>query len=223
MNKIAIIIGATGLVGNHLLHKLLLDPTFSLVKIFVRRATGVTHEKLDEKIIDFKNIELIKKEITGDVLFSCLGTTLRQAGSKAAQYEVDYTFQYQFAQFASENGVDAYLLVSSTSANSNSMLFYSKIKGKLEDEVKKLGFKRIVILQPSVLSGERKEERFGEKLGAGLINFLSSVFPFLKKYRSISGDKVASALISYYKEPGQNKIQVYKLDEIHRAGTSSSS
>ena len=218
MHKTAILIGATGLVGNQLLHKILLDTTFSLVKIFVRRPTGITHEKLQEKIIDFKNIERIKKEITGDVLFSCLGTTLKQAGGKAAQYEVDYTYQYQFARFAGENGVEAYLLVSSTSANSNSMFFYSKIKGKLEDAVKKLGFKRIVILQPSVLSGERKKERFGEKIGADLVNALSKIFPFLKKYRSISGDKVASALISYYKEIGQDRIEVYKLDEIHQAG-----
>jgi aspartate-semialdehyde dehydrogenase len=104
MQKTAIIIGATGLVGNQLLRKLLLDTTFSQVKIFVRRPTTITHEKLQEKIIDFRNIELIKNEITGDVLFSSLGTTLKQAGSKAAQYEVDYTYQYQFAQFANENG-----------------------------------------------------------------------------------------------------------------------
>jgi uncharacterized protein YbjT (DUF2867 family) len=223
MQKTAIIIGATGLVGNQLLHKLLLDTTFSRVKIFVRQSTAITHEKLQEKIIDFRNIEKVKHEITGDVLFSCLGSTLKQAGSKAAQYEVDYTYQYQFAQFAGENGVDAYLLVSSTSASSDSMFFYSRMKGELEDAIKKLEFKKIIILQPSVLSGDRQEERLGEKIGARLVNAFGSVFPFLNKYRSISGEEVASALISYYKEEQPDRIKVYKLDEIHQAGNSSRS
>jgi uncharacterized protein YbjT (DUF2867 family) len=217
MQRTAILIGATGLVGRHLLQRLLEDDDFSKVKVFGRTATGIVHEKLIEKNIMFSNLALIRSEVKGDVLFSSLGTTLKQAGSKAAQYKVDFTYQYQFARCASENDVSDYILVSSTSANAKSMFFYSRIKGELENVVKKLSFKKMVILQPSVLSGNRKEERRVEKIGARFINALGKVFGFLKKYRSSSGDEVAAAMIFYAKEAQQSRIKVYKLDQIHNA------
>ena len=127
MNKTAIIIGATGLVGNNLLQQLLLDNDFSSVKIFVRRATGISHSKLKEFIIDFDKLELSKSDISGDVLFSCMGTTLKQAGSKSMQYKVDFTYQYQFAKLADENGVPDYLLISAASSSSKSKIFYSRM------------------------------------------------------------------------------------------------
>jgi uncharacterized protein YbjT (DUF2867 family) len=188
------------------------------VAIFVRRSTGITNKKLQEFIIDFKEVEEFKDAISGDVLFSCLGTTLKQAGSKEAQYEVDFTYQYQFAKFASENGVPEYILVSSTSADPNSIFFYSRIKGELEEAVKKLEFKRIVIMQPSVLAGDREKERAGEKWGAALINTAGKILPFLKKYRSIQGSTVASAMIALAKKDNDEQVTVYKLDEIHAIG-----
>ncbi len=214
MNKTALIIGATGLVGSNLLQQLLLDNDFSSVKIFVRRATGITHPKLKKFIIDFDKLELSKSDITGDVLFSCMGTTLKQAGSKEAQYKVDFTYQYEFAKLAAENGVADYLLISAASSSSKSTIFYSRIKGELEDAIKLLQFNRIRILQPSVLAGERSEDRIGEKLGAGIINVLGMVVPFLKKYRSIPGETVAHALIELYTRKEPEKIKTYKLDEL---------
>ncbi len=214
MNRTAIIIGATGLVGNQLLQLLLEDNDFSLVKIFVRKPTGIVHAKLIELVVDFDEIESFKSEITGDVLFSCMGTTLKQAGSKDAQYKVDYTYQHKFAELASQNGVLDYLLVSSTGANSKSAIFYSRIKGELEQSVKEMPFEHVVIIQPSVLSGERKVKRAGEKVGAIFINSLSKVFPLFKKYRSISGAQVAKALVRFYKLENRQKCEVYKLDEL---------
>lgn len=214
MNKTALIIGATGLVGSNLLKQLLLDNDFSSVKIFVRRATGITHPKLKEFIIDFDKLELSKGDITGDVLFSCMGTTLKQAGSKEAQYKVDFTYQYEFAKLAAENGVADYLLISAASSSSKSKIFYSRIKGELEDAIKQLTFSRISILQPSVLAGERSEKRIGEKWGAGIINMLGMVVPFLKKYRSIPGATVAHALIELYKKKEPEMTKTYKLDEL---------
>ncbi|MCF8380967.1 MAG: NAD-dependent epimerase/dehydratase family protein [Bacteroidales bacterium] len=214
MNKTALLIGATGLVGSNLLKELLLDDTFSRVKIFSRRTTGISHDKLEEIIIDFDHIEKIKNEISGDVLFSCLGTTLKQAGSKKNQYKVDFKYQFEFAKYASENKVPDYLLVSSTSAHPRSLIFYSRMKGELEEAVKKLHFSKISILQPSVLSGERKEKRTGEKFGEITINFLGKIFPFLRKYRSIKGSIVANAMVIIYKKDRPEKTRTYKLDEL---------
>ncbi len=214
MSKTAVILGATGLVGSKLLQQLLSDTHFDAVKIFVRKATGISHPKLQEHVINFDELASVKSKVTGDVLFSCLGTTLKQAGSKDKQFKVDFTYQYQFAQAASENKVPAYVLISSASADAGSMLFYTKIKGQLEDAVKKLDFDKIIIVQPSVLEGDRSDERMGEKMGATIINALVKIFPFVKKYRSISGEQVAKAMIHFYKQPGEAMVLTKKLEEL---------
>ena len=123
MGKTALIIGATGLVGNHLLKQMLEDDHYDLVKIFTRRSTGISHSTLDEIIIDFNDLTAVAEKVRGDVFFSCLGTTIKQAGSQKAQYKVDFTYQYEFAKLAKENGVSSYFLVSSTGANSSSAFF----------------------------------------------------------------------------------------------------
>lgn len=136
----AIILGATGATGKDLLELLLQDVTIKHVLIFVRRKTNVAHPKLTEHVIDFEKIDLSKHLIKGDVLFSCLGTTLKVAGSKQAQWKIDFDYQYLFAGAAKENNVNTYVLVSALGASSKSKLFYPKMKGELEDAVKKLNF-----------------------------------------------------------------------------------
>ena len=111
MGKVANIIGSTGLVGHQLLTQILDHPEFEKVRIFVRRASGISHPKLEEQIIDFDLPESWKHLVKGDVLFSTLGTTIKTAKTKENQYRVDFTYQYEFAKAASENGVPAYLLV----------------------------------------------------------------------------------------------------------------
>ncbi len=214
MNKTAIIIGATGLVGSKLLQQLLADQEFATIKIFVRRTTGINHPKLEEHVIDFDRLVDVRTQVTGDVLFSCLGTTLKQAGSKDKQFKVDFTYQYEFAQAASENGVPAFVLISSASADANSMFFYTKIKGQLEDAIKKLDFDKTIIIQPSVLEGDRDNERVGEKISANIINGLGMFLPFLKKYCSISGEQVARAMIYFYKEDNESRVMTKKLGEL---------
>lgn len=146
------------------------------------------------------------------MLFSCLGTTLKQAGSKEKQYQIDYTYQYQFAEAASRNGVPCYVLVSSTGADPASSLFYSRIKGELERDVKALHFSGIHFLQPSLLHGKRKDERFGEKFGYHLLRGLNAVGLF-RKYRPIDGATVAKGMIAaaLAEKPG---VHTYTLDEI---------
>ena len=212
--KTAIVIGATGLIGNHLVHKLLSDDRYEQVKTFVRRTSGIQNSKLEEHIVDFDRIEKWKNEITGNELFSALGTTIKQAGSKESQYMIDYTYQFQAAKAAAENGVRNYLLVSSYGTNSKSKNFYLKIKGELEDAVGTLPFKKIVIFQPSLLLGERKEKRTGETIAAFFSVPLTKIIPALKKYRPIRAETVAQAMINSANEPRDDKLTGYTLDEI---------
>ena len=171
----AILIGATGLIGKSLLKQLLEDQGITEVLVFHRRATGVTHPKLSEHIIDFDQPESWADRVQGDVLFSTLGTTIKSAGSKDAQYKVDFTYNYQTAQAAAQNGVHTYVLLSSAGANPSSSIFYSRMKGELDEAVKKLAFGRIRILKPSVLDGDREEFRLGERIGIVLGNALAFV------------------------------------------------
>ena len=131
----AIVLGATGAVGLDLAEMLLKDDAFSEVEVFVRRAMPMESAKLTTHIVDFKQLNEWKDMIKGDVVFSCMGTTLKAAGSKERQYEIDYTYQLEFAKAAHSNGVAAYILVSSAMANSKSRLFYTRMKGELEDEL----------------------------------------------------------------------------------------
>lgn len=212
--KTAIVIGATGLVGKQLVKQLITDELFSDIKLFTRRPAGFSNQKIEEHIIDFEHLDAVKKEISGDILFSCLGTTLKQAGSKEAQYRIDFTYQYEFAKLANNNGVKQYMLVSSPSANPKSMIFYTRIKGELEEATKKLGFSKISIIQPSVLMGDREVERKGEAIGAKVINVLGRVLPFVEKYRGISGETVAKAMLTISKAEVQDRVKIYKLDEL---------
>ncbi len=193
-NKTAIIIGATGLTGSELLRLLLQNDKYSRVKVFSRRTTGIKHPKLEEHIVNFDDMENWANLITGDVLFSALGTTIKKAGSKSNQYKIDFEYQYNTAKFAAANGVDSLVLVSSLGANADSKIFYSKIKGELEQAVKPLPFKSITILQPSILAGKRNESRINEKLGIALTRIICKL-PGLRKYHPIHAKTVASAMI----------------------------
>ncbi|MBK8564351.1 MAG: NAD(P)H-binding protein [Saprospiraceae bacterium] len=163
-NKTALVFGATGLIGSHVVNFLLLHPAYTKVVVFVRRPMEVEHEKLVQHVVNFDKPETFHQLVKGDDLFCCLGTTMAKAGSKEAFYKVDFTYAFEAAQLAKRNGVGQYLLVSSVGADPNSRFFYSKVKGELEVMVKTLGFWGLHIFQPSVLLGERNENRFGEQL-----------------------------------------------------------
>lgn len=190
----AIVAGATGLVGSRLVRLLLEDIRFESVHILVRRHTGITHPRLTEHMVDFERPREWAALVTGDVLFSALGTTLRKAGSKEDQFRVDFTYQYQVALAAAQNGVPDLVLVSSAGANPESFIFYSKMKGKLEEALQQLNFRRIFILRPSFLQGTRKEKRKAEKLTLLLTKVMTSIF--FRKYRPIQARMVAQAMIN---------------------------
>ena len=207
MSRVANVVGATGLVGEQLVLQLIEHHDFEKVRIFVRRSLGINHPKLEEQIIDFDQPDIWKSLVKGDVLFSTLGTTIKTAKTKNDQYRVDFTYQYEFAKAALENGVSTYLLVSSMGANPNSSVFYSRIKGELEDAVAKLPFQKLFIIRPSILDGNRQEKRAGEKVGLILSRFLTRFI--LKAYRPTPVDVLASKMIrlSLEKVPGIRIIE----------------
>jgi len=207
MGRIANVIGASGLVGHELVVQLLDHPEFEKVRIFVRRTTGIVHSKLEEQIIDFDQTESWKPLVTGDVLFSALGTTIKTAKTKENQYRVDFTYQFEFAKAAAGNGVPAYLLVSSMGANPKSSVFYSRMKGELEDAVAKLPFQKLIIIRPSILDGDRQEKRAGEKFGLILSRFVTKFI--LKVYKPTPVDLLASKMI---------RLSLEKVPGIHTVG-----
>lgn len=209
---IANLIGATGLTGASLLRQLLDDERFTLVRAFVRRPLYVTHPKLEAHIITFGQPDTWQHLVQGDVLFSTLGTTIREAGSQAAQYRVDFEYQYEFARAASDNGVSTYALVSSVGANARSSNFYTRMKGELDEAVQELPFRRIVILRPGFLDGKRKENRTGEKVGLAVMR-LAGRLPFLRPWRPIHVDIVAKAMIAGATNAVPGKV-IYTLGEV---------
>lgn len=191
MEKTALLLGATGLVGGHLLQQLLESPHYVEVVALIRRPLEVQHPKLRQEILDFDHPDSAK--IKGEDLFCALGTTLRKAGSKEAQYRIDCTYPYEIGKIARQNGIKQYLLVSSVGADARSSNFYLQTKGDLEEKIKALGFESFVSARPSFLMGERAEFRLGEKIGIGLFKVFAPLIP--RRYRGIEAEKVARALI----------------------------
>jgi len=210
--KKAVVIGGTGMVGVQLIKLLIETDEFSEIVSLVRRSSGVKHLKLNEHVIDFDKPETWSQWVTGDVLFSTLGTTLAKAKSKDNQYRIDFEYQYVTAQIAAKNGIVSYVLVSSAGASSKSTIFYSQMKGKLEDAVSLLPFKTISILRPGQLDGERTEKRTGEKTGLSVMYFLNKIGLF-KRYRPIQAEQVARAMINAARK---TESASYTLDEVHK-------
>lgn len=210
--KTALIIGSTGLVGKQLLNQLLELSVYSKVISFSRRPLHIDNSKLTEHLVDFDKIEDWQNLITGDDLYSALGTTIKRAGSKEVQYKIDYTYQFKVAKYAHANGVKNYGLVSSSGANPKSTLFYPKIKGELEEATKELGFAKTIIVQPSVLDGNREEYRMGEKFGLRAIKTLNKL-GILRKYRPALDHFVASCLIKAVNQENDG-TKILTLNEV---------
>ena len=212
MDNIALVVGATGLVGRALTDKLGRAGHIKTVVTLTRRPAPHVSAKVRNHIVDFDLLEDEAALFQADVLFSCLGTTRRQAGSIDAQRRVDLDYQYQAARLAAERGVRHYLLVSSSGADAESRNAYLQMKGELEKKVQKLPFGRISIFQPSLLLGQRQEFRLAEKLGSLLLPILCTI-PGLRRYRPIRGEEVAAKMVEVSRRPGPAR-EWFRLDEI---------
>ena len=189
-----LIIGATGATGKDLLSQLLADDTYAEVHCFVRKPLALTHPKLHAHVVNFETPEAWADLVRGDVAFSCLGTTLAVAGSKDAQWRVDYDYQYAFAEHCKNNGVPTFVLVSTAGAKAQSKLFYNRMKGQLEDAVKALDFSCLLIFQPSVLI-RSNSDRSGENFTVKAFKFLNKL-GILKRYRPMPTEILAEKMLS---------------------------
>lgn len=212
MAKKAIVIGATGLIGTSLVDQLACSDQIENVCTLTRRHVRYDSPKIINHVVDFDHLEKDVSLFNGDLLFSCLGTTRRKAGSIEAQRRVDLEYQFKAAQLAADHGVGHYLLVSSSGANENSRNPYLKMKGELEQRILSLAFKRISIFQPSLLLGKRDEWRLGEILGAWILPVLGFI-PWLRTYRPIPGTTVAKKMVQVSLTPGTSP-QWFRLDTI---------
>ncbi len=190
----ATMIGATGLIGGFLLEELLKDDYYDAVRILIRRPFELTHPKLEKKLVDFNDTESFRLALVGsDVVFCTIGTTLKNVkGDKAAYRKIDYDITVNAARFCKLNGCEKFLFVSAVGANSKSNNFYLKLKGEVEDAVKAVGLKWIHIIRPSLLLGDRKESRLGEKIAQWIMQVFSFLIP--SRYKPIHGRDVAKAI-----------------------------
>lgn len=207
----ALIIGATGATGMDLVHVLLHDPDYTEVVAFVRRPTGINHTKFSELVVDFEKIEEVSASIEGDIWFSCLGTTLKAAGSKEKHWHIDYEIPVKFAHIAKRNRISRVVLLSSYGALSKSNVSYLRIKGQLEEQIASLAFDQYIIFKPGFLL-RKDTDRLGERLVTSSLNFLSGLGLF-GKYRPISTSTLAGKMAKAPKMLDQG-VHIVELDEI---------
>jgi len=212
MTGIAVVIGATGLVGSSLVDQLACAPHIKQVITLTRRPFSHSSDKVSNTVLDFASLPAHAALFTGDMLFMCLGTTRRQAGSIAAQRRVDLDYQLCAATLAAQQGVKHLLLVSSSGANALSKSPYLKMKGELEQKIKALNVNHISIVQPSLLIGQRAQLRIAEKLGSLMLPLICTL-PGLRRYRPINGAQVAQRLVQLSQQPSV-KVETLRLADI---------
>ena len=211
MGKMALVTGSTGLVGTHLIDQLISNHHFQKIYAIQRRKTERSHVKLKELVDDLDELDSVDlPEI--DIAFCCLGTTMKQAGSKDRFKLVDFTYVIQTAEKAKAQGASTFCVVSAMGANANSSIFYNKVKGEVEEKLKAMNFETLHIFRPSMLVGNRKENRLGEKIGIAVFKFLDPIMRGpLAKYRASDSEKVATQMVekSLNSSPG---LHIWEAD-----------
>ena len=212
-NKSALLLGATGLTGSHLLEMLLNSNDYQSVTIYVRNPIGIHHPKLVEKIINYDDWQ---EAVQADDVFCCLGTTIKKAKTKAAFTKVDLEYPVKIAQLQYKAGSGKFLVVSAMGAAKDSIVFYSRIKGEMEYQLRQIGFGSLFIFRPSFIAGNRKENRTGESIVIRLFKLLNPLLigPF-RKYKSVSAHAIAKAMLCKAQTEAGG-IQVLLSDEIKK-------
>ena len=217
MTKTAIILGATGLTGGYLLDMLLKDASYSKVKLFSRSSVSVNHPKLKEYLGDLLKLTDQKLSFTGHVVFCCIGTTKAKTKDQAMYRAIDYGIPLAAAELSLENGIDCFLVISAMGASETSNVFYNKTKGEMERDVLEKNIPNTYILRPSLIGGDRKESRPGERIAQILMRFFGFLVP--KKYKIIHPKTIARAmLILANTHPDMTVIESNQIKEITTDG-----
>lgn len=214
--KTATIIGSTGLIGSHLLELLKNDDDYKTIRLVLRRQLPVDHPKMETRIIDFENATEYQNAIAGsDVVFCAVGTTKQKVkGDEAAYRKVDFDIPVRAAEFCKNNECNTFILVSSAGADSHSNNFYLKLKGEVEEEIKRISLSAVHIMRPSILLGSRDESRLGESIGKTFMQALSfSFIGKLRKYKPIHASQVAFAMAAIAKKDIKGFF-IYEYDEV---------
>ena len=211
--KTALIFGSSGLIGSYLLDLIVNDNNYSKIKLFVRSEPVNTSSKIEIIKTDFNNLKNHKDSIFGDVCFFCIGTTKKNTPDKNEYINIEYNLPVEVAKIAKSNSVNNFIYVSSIGANTNASGLYLRNKGWVEEELKKLNFLKLSIMRPSILLGNRKENRVGEKIGIFIMKTLSPLFlGKMKKYKPIKVENVAKTMLHVVQNDYQKTI--FESDEI---------
>ena len=215
-SRSALVAGASGLVGSHVLRLLLEDPAYTRVTVLARRELPLAHKKLEQRVVGFDRLAQIADFPRVHDVFCCLGTTMKQAGSPDAFRKVDCTYVVELARVAVRHRASQFLVVTALGADPRSRIFYNRVKGEAEEAVRRLQFEGIQIFRPSLLVGARTESRPAERV-AGLLGLLLAwafVGP-LARYRPTKAQAVARALVRVAREAPRG-THVYQSDDIRR-------
>ena len=194
--KTAILFGATGLVGKQLLKLLIENKEYHKIKIFLRKDIIIKHPKIEKYVIDFNELEKHKDEIVGDDCFFAIGTTKKLSPNKSDYINIEFNLPVKISKIAKDNYVKSFLYISSGGANPNSRNLYLQNKGKAEKEIINLSFEFTAIIQPSLLLGNRKENRIGERIAKFIFKNLSFIFiGKLRPFKAIHARNVARAVM----------------------------
>ena len=189
--KTAVIAGASGLVGTALLPMLLEHSDYDKVISLGRKTLPLHHPKLQQMVVDFSDLSAFKSPCHD--VFCCLGTTIRAAGSKERFFQVDHDFPLRLAEAALRNGAVCFTIITAIASDPNSRIYYSSVKGKLEQQLMQMGYKNLNILRPSMLLGARKEFRAAEWVSKQIMNLLRPIIP--AKYRAVKDIAVARCML----------------------------
>lgn len=210
--RTAVVAGATGLVGTRLVELLCADPAWGKVVALVRGKSTAPHATLEELVVDYEKLtDASLPQI--DAAFCCLGTTIKRAGSQQAFYRVDHDYVLAFAQRALAAGARHFLLVSALGADARSSVFYNRVKGQAEAAIAALGYPSVSIFRPSLLTGQRREFRLGERLTQVLIGPVKGLLP--AAIRPISDDTVARAMLASASEAAPG-VRIISSAEMQR-------
>ncbi|QFT88540.1 hypothetical protein FIU87_07795 [Bacillus sp. THAF10] len=212
----ALLIGATGLIGSYLQEEILENSDYEQLTTFVRTPTNQSHPKLKEVVVSFDELAQYLDHFQVDDVFIALGTTRKKAGSKENFKKVDFDLVVESAKLAKSSGVTRIAIVSALGANENSSVFYNNVKGKMESAVKEIGIRSTYFFRPSLLLGDRKEFRFGEKIGEQVAWLLNPVLKGKwRKYQAVHGKAVAKAMIRFLKD-ARDGVHIVESDLIKK-------